>query len=53
MKYYFELQYRRAIRMLKDLGIDPDFGILIGIGQFVFMSFIIFKKVVIGAYAKY
>ena len=50
MKYYFELQYTRTLRMIRDLGIDPYIGILIGIGQFVFISFIIFKRV---AYPQY
>ncbi len=45
MKEYFQLQCRRQMRILRDLGVNPFFGILIGVGVFIWVSFILFKKV--------
>jgi len=45
MKYYFELQCRRSLRMIKDFGLNPYIGVLSGVAMFVFMSVIFFKKV--------
>jgi hypothetical protein len=45
MKEYFQLQFRRQIRMIRDFGTNPFFGILVGIGVFIWVSFILFKKV--------
>jgi hypothetical protein len=45
MKEYFQLQFRRQMRILRDLGVNPFFGVLVGIGVFIWVSFILFKKV--------
>jgi hypothetical protein len=45
MKYYFELQCRRVLRMIRDLGVNPYVGLMSGIVLFVIMSVLIFKKV--------
>lgn len=44
MKYYLELQYRRVLRSIRDQGINPYIGVLMGIALFIFMSIILFKK---------
>jgi hypothetical protein len=45
MKYYFELQCRRVLRMIRDLGVNPWVGLVSGIALFIFMSFLFFKKI--------
>ncbi len=45
MKYYFELQCRRMLRMIRNLGVNPSVGLIFGAALFVFMSIIFFKKV--------
>jgi hypothetical protein len=50
MKYYFELQCKRVLRMINDLGVNPYVGVVLGAVIFLFMSIIFFKKV---AYPQY
>lgn len=45
MKEYFQLQFRRQIRIIRDFGANPFFGILVGTGLFIWISVILFKKV--------
>jgi hypothetical protein len=45
MKEYFQLQFRRQIRIIRDFGANPYFGILVGIAVFIWVSFILFQKV--------
>jgi len=45
MNYYFRLQFRRAIRAITGLGINPFLGLIIASGVFIWMSIIVFKKV--------
>jgi hypothetical protein len=45
MNKYFQLQFRRQIRIIRDFGANPFFGILVGTGLFIWISIILFKKV--------
>ncbi len=45
MKEYFKLQFRRQIRSIKDLKLDPAIGMTIGMLVFIWISWLIFKKV--------
>jgi hypothetical protein len=45
MKEYFNLQFKRQIRIIRDFGLNPYVGILVGPAIFIWISFIIFKKV--------
>jgi hypothetical protein len=45
MAVYFRLQYKRLIRILKDLGINPYIGIIFGALIFILLSNVLFKRV--------
>jgi hypothetical protein len=45
MKEYFQLQFRRQIRMIRSFGVNPFVAILIGPSIFIWVSIILFKKV--------
>jgi hypothetical protein len=45
MKIYFELQYSRLTRGLKEFGVNPYLGILLIAGIFVLLSNLFFKKI--------
>jgi hypothetical protein len=45
MKEYFTLQFRRALRIIRDFGINPWLGFVVGAFVFFYMSLIIFQKI--------
>ncbi len=45
MKEYFTLQFRRMIRSIRDFGINPWLGLVVGAFVFFYMSLIIFQKI--------
>ena len=45
MKYYFQLQYMRIARWLKEMGVHPVIGIIAAICLFVVGSFYVFYKI--------
>lgn len=45
VKEYFKLQFRRQIRSIKDLKMDPVIGMAVGAMVFIWISWLIFKKV--------
>ena len=50
MKYYFQLQYKRIARWLKEMGVHPVIGIVAAIGLFIVGSFYVFFKIEIAAW---
>lgn len=51
IKYYFKIQFRRVERTLRDLGIIPWLGVLIGLTLFIGVSILLFSR--IETYASY
>jgi hypothetical protein len=45
MKEYFNLQFKRQIRIIRDFGLNPYVGFVVGPAIFIWISFILFKKV--------
>jgi len=50
MIIYFQLQYKRLLRILKDFGINPYLGVILGVLVFVLLSSTLFNKI---AYFEY
>lgn len=44
MKYYFQLQFNRILRIIKDFGLSPIFVFIFGSVAFVFSSAYLFQK---------
>jgi len=45
MKYYFLLQFKRLTRFIKESGLNPYLGLLLGTLLFVALSYILFLKI--------
>ena len=50
MTEYFTLQFRRQVRSFRELKINPVAGLLIGALVFIWISYLIFKKVLYPSY---
>jgi hypothetical protein len=50
MKFYFQLQYKRLIRSLKDWGLNPVIGLILAVVGFTYISYQIFNRI---SYAQY
>jgi len=45
MIIYFQLQYKRLFRILKDFGINPYLGVILGTVGFILLSNLLFNKI--------
>src|SRR5579862_5280625 len=50
MKTYFNLQFHRLMRIIRDFGLNPFLGIVLALLAFISMSLIIFKKITYSPY---